>query len=56
MASGLLPRPVAVGDDGAVNNLVPVGHPRHADIAAWLRAHGFAEKADGEFRKRVGPR
>ena len=39
-----------------VYNVVPVGHPRHADVASWLRGHGFAETADGEFRKRVAPR
>jgi GNAT superfamily N-acetyltransferase len=36
-----------------VYNVVPVGHPRQADVAVWLRAHGFVEKTDGEFRKRV---
>ncbi|WP_433507352.1 GNAT family N-acetyltransferase [Pseudonocardia halophobica] len=36
-----------------VYNVVPLTHPDREEISAWLRAHGFEEKADGELRKRV---
>lgn len=36
-----------------VYNVVPLTLDDRDDVAAWLVAQGFAEKADGEYRKQV---
>jgi N-acetylglutamate synthase-like GNAT family acetyltransferase len=36
-----------------VYNRVAAGHPQAARLVSWLRGHGFAETADGDYRRRV---